>query len=418
VARWAAWEAGAGSAGAGRGFGAQVDVAALFVERTVRLLAPGGACALLIPAKLWRSLAGGGMRRLVASDTELRALEDYSEAPATFDAAVYPSLLVAVRRTGMTSDPPIAATVHRAHVSVRWCLPPELLPFDGTPGAPWIVLPPEARRAFDRIRAAGVPLSDSPLGRPHLGVKCGCNDAFVVRVSPGPVSTGLVTVVDRDGRTGVIEREVLRPLIRGEQLNSWRVSNGEQRIVWTHDVLDQPLRHLPPHTAQWLAPWRRQLAARSDARRAARWWSLFRTESARYDRPRVVWADMGRIPRATVLAAGDDTVPLNSCYVVRGRTERDALAFAALLNSPLAASWLAALAEPARGGYHRFLGWTLALLPIPSDWARACDILAPLGERAMREGDFPGAATLLDAALAAFHLDERTVAPLVAWLAP
>jgi hypothetical protein len=36
----------------------------------------------------------------------------------------------------------------------------------------------------------------------------------------------------------------------------------------------------------------------------------------------------------------------------------------------------------------------------------------------MREGDFPGAATLLDAALAAFHLDERTVAPLVAWLAP
>ena len=68
---------------------------------------------------------------------------------------------------------------------------------------------------------------------------------------------------------------------------------------------------------------------------------------------RVVWADFGRRPSALVLPAGDPTVPLNSCYALPCRDPRDALAVAALLNSPLAAAWLNALAEPARGGGDR-----------------------------------------------------------------
>jgi hypothetical protein len=84
--------------------------------------------------------------------------------------------------------------------------------------------------------------------------------------------------------------------------------------------------------------------ARADARRAVRWWTLFRVEAARVDRPRVVWADLGRVPRAAVLFAGDAAVPLNTCYVARCRDETDACALAALLNGPLAAAWLNALA--------------------------------------------------------------------------
>ena len=53
--------------------------------------APGGGLSLLVPAKLWRSLAGGGVRWWIAAETRLRCVEDYSGAPAVFDAAVYPS---------------------------------------------------------------------------------------------------------------------------------------------------------------------------------------------------------------------------------------------------------------------------------------------------------------------------------------
>jgi len=125
---------------------------------------------------------------------------------------------------------------------------------------------------------------------------------------------------------------------------------------------------------------------------------------------------MGRTPRALLLPAGDPTVPLNSCYVVPCDEAIDALALTALLNSSLAAAWLHVLAEPARGGYHRYLGWTMALLPLPRDWADARELLAPLATRALC-GDVPDTCELLDAATRAYRLRASDVAPLIAWCA-
>ena len=48
---------------------------------------PGGALAMLLPMKLWRSMAGGGVRQLLHGTQRVRAIEDWSEAPAAFDAA-------------------------------------------------------------------------------------------------------------------------------------------------------------------------------------------------------------------------------------------------------------------------------------------------------------------------------------------
>jgi hypothetical protein len=92
----------------------------------------------------------------------------------------------------------------------------------------------------------------------------------------------------------------------------------------------------------------------------------------------------------------------------------DALALAALLNSPLAAAWLGAIAEPARGGWHRFLAWTVALMPLPHDWPRARALLAPVAERAILDAP-PSLHELLEVACAAFRLKQADVAPLLAW---
>jgi hypothetical protein len=184
--------------------------------------------------------------------------------------------------------------------------------------------------------------------------------------------------------------------------------------VWTHSDAGAPLGTLPPSAARWLAPWRRRLRARSDLRGTGSWWMLFRTESADSTRTRVVWNDFGRSPRAAILPAGDPTVPLNSCYVLPCVDPVDALALAALLNSPLAAAFLNAIAEPARGGWHRYLAWTVELLPVPGEWARARRILAPLAERALL-GQPPTDSELLAAACHAYRLGHEDVAPLVAW---
>jgi hypothetical protein len=407
----AAWEPATGAARAH--FGAQADLAALFLERGVTLLAAavagGGTIALLLPVKLWRSLSGGGARRLLAREVSIRRVEDWTDAPCAFDAAVYPSVIVASRRAESERSDAVFA-VRRRTLDLEWTAERGSLSLDaGDDASPWLVLPVEVRAAFERIRRSGVPLGAGALGLATLGVKCGCNDAFIVTDKGGDPFAS----IEADGRAGVVERAMLRPLLRGDALQPWRVPPSPTSIIWTHSA-GGPLRALPSGAGRWLAPWRRRLRARTDARDSAAWWELFRTEAADSERTRVVWSDFGRAPRAAVLAAGDPTVPLNSCYVLPCADPADALALAALLNGPIAAAWLNAIAEPARGGWHRYLAWTVMQLPLPRDWTRARDVLAPLARRALLD-DPPAEEEMLLAACRAYRLRRDDVAPLIAW---
>lgn len=424
VFRQAAWQPGAAAAGAGTGFAAQVDLAALFAERSMELVAPGGTAALLLPLKLWRSLAGGGVRRLLGEEHDLRLVEDWSEAPAAFDAAVYPSLVVVrrrqrARRAECHSAPPaddrsrdiVQLAVHRRDLAIAWSCARARLPFDATPGAPWLLLPPPARDAFARLMRAGPSLAESGLGRPTLGVKCGCNDAFLVECRD---EGALHPEVSAAGRRGSIERGLLRPVMRGESARPWTAAATAERIIWTHDAAGRPLQQLPPLAHRWLARSRTALAGRSDLRGRQAWWALHRIDGASSGQARVVWADVSRGPRACVLPARSPVVPLNSCYVVTCRDDVDAAALAALLNSPLAAAWLDALAEPARGGFRRYLAWTVAHLPIPADWDRARALLAPIGQRGVA-GESIGSDELLEAVVAAYRVRASLARALVEW---
>lgn len=313
--------------------------------------------------------------------------------------------------TMIAAEPALIVGVQRGVTVVRWAAAPAALSLDESQGSPWILVPPAVRTAFDRISAAGTPMSRAACGRPWLGVKTGCNAAFVVSALS---EDGKLAHVSSGDRVGTVEQTLLRPLVRGETLTPWAITPGAERIIWTHDDDAVPLEELPPRALEWLARWRRMLERRSDARCCNRWWSLFRTEAADRTRARVVWNDFGRAPRAAVLPPGDDTVPLNSCYVARCVTVDDAYTLAALINSPLAAAWLSVLAEPARGGYHRYLGWTMAMFPLPRDWARARYILAPTAARAM-SGNTPSPHELHCATLSAYRLRPDDVAPLMQW---
>jgi hypothetical protein len=403
------WQSGARSARAAPGFASQIDLSALFVERSLKLLRAGGTLSLLLPAKLWRSLAGGGVRELLATRSRVRRLEDVAESQHAFDAVVYPSLLVA--KAEPARGRPVTVAVHNRVGQRAWAATPDQLAYDATPGAPWIVLPPDARRAFERIRSAGRPLADTAFGAPRLGVKSGCNAAFLVRISS--TARGIATVVDASGESGSIECSMIRPALRGDAVRTWRAVDNAESIIWTHDATGAPLEKVPERASGWLQRHYGALAARSDAVGARRWWSLFRTDAADASAARVVWADFGRRPRALVLEAGDPTVPLNTCYVVRCANSVDAWALAALLNSRVAAAWLHAIAEPARGGYRRYLGWTVGQLPVPADWQRVRPSLACAGHEAASAIDARDSDAVELAVLGAFGLEAADVAPLL-----
>jgi hypothetical protein len=318
-------------------------------------------------------------------------------------------------------QPSTEIVVHRPTKRISWYVAPTTLALDTTPGSPWLLIPPKVRHAFDTVAHAGVPLARSRFGHPLLGVKSGCNEAFLVRAmgidDPRSSPAHQAIMSTSSMHTGIIEQTMLRPLLRGAMIRPWHTPPSDTQIIWTHDAHGNPRSTLPPLAHRWFAPWRYRLTRRSDARQRTTWWSLFRTECTHHHSPRIVWSDFGRALRATILPAGDPTVPLNTCYVLPCATCDDAYALATILNSPLATAWINTIAEPAHGGYHRYLGWTIALLPIPHDWEHARPHLVSIAQAALL-GHIPSPEDLLSAVLSAYKITPQDAEPLLAWNAP
>ncbi|MES3035818.1 MAG: N-6 DNA methylase [Gemmatimonadota bacterium] len=386
-------------------FGVQTDIAIPFTQRGLELARPGGTLAFLLPAKLWRSVAAGALRQHLLTLGTPRLLRDHSHSSGGFSAAVYPSAIVVQRAPLPTTEQAMPHTDMECHTTDasgtprQFTVPAAQLAANEHAGAPWRLIPSDVRTAADAIRDAGHRWTESLLPPPALGIKTGCNDAFLLADADVPPSL----------------RPFTRPVLRGDQVRAWHTDTGTTAIVVPCDASGATLRALPGPLARHFANHQRALLARTDLRPRDPWWSLFRTDLLATGGWRVVWADIGRTLRATILPPHHTAVPLNTCYGVRLHDAVDAHALAALLNAPTTSAWLSLVAEPARGGYHRFMGWTVLALPLP-DWQRAREMLAPLAARA-RRGESVTATALHQATLDAYRVSHAHVAPLLEWCA-
>jgi hypothetical protein len=352
--RW--WRAGGAAAGPGsrRGFANRPDFSLAFVERAWELVRPGGAVAMLVPAKLATAAYGAHARHALGTRATIRAAADLTGAPeAAFEATVYPLALVASK-----IPPP---EDHHVRTTLRVPRTPTLA---GVPqrelaaGGPWTLAPAPVRAALRAL--AQHPRLDERFAC-HLGVKTGANDLFL-----DPPET--------------IEPDLLRWAIRGRDVHPFRATHV-RRLLWPCDQSGRPLPEVPPSIRRHLAPHTTRLRARADAN-GEPIWALFRTAAATAPY-RVVWADLARRLTALPLVDGADgaarsQIPLNTCYVIAAPAADTALGLAAWLN----ASWLRAaarlVATPAAGGFARFSARVVGGLPLP-DTAVTDPALAELG---------------------------------------
>ena len=341
AARYRWWRA----AGA-RGFAHQPDLSVAFLERAHQLIRPGGAVALLVPAKLLTAGYGNSARAALASGVTIHAAADLTnDAHADFGATVYPMALITTRRR-----PP-------ANHRIRTALGPSagFSVAQGNLGAePWLTdaAGEVSARLRSRFGLFGEQFSCA------LGVKTGANRVFL---DPPDV-----------------EPDLLRWAVRGRDVAPF-VARPIRRILWTHDECGRPLERLPARARRYFEQHESELRARAD-HVGGRPWQLFRVPGA-MGAHRIIWADLAARLTAVALTMRDaELVPLNTCYVARARSDADAHAGAAWLNS----AWIGVLARsgatPASSGYARFRAATIGALPCyPA--AGAAD-LADLGRAA------------------------------------
>jgi hypothetical protein len=408
--RHAGWRRGAQLAGAGRGFGAQTDLSLLFLERGLELLHDGGALGFLLPSKIVRCLAASAARERLLRDTRILQLEDCSLGiRRLFAATTYP-LAILIRRERPEPEAEVDVRVHDRHgetLDFRIDQPGLPLAADDAE-APWVLVPPEVRRVFDRMHSAGQPLGAQPNRRPVRGIFTGANSVFVGSTR-GEVEAGAVSL-DLPSASVALEPELLRPVLSGEDVAAWRFQPS-RALLWPYDDQGHLLAKLPAAVHSHLRRHRALLTRRADLRPGQPYWSLFRVRPAKWAL-RVAWRDIAPEPQAVVvppqvpfLEGTAPLVSLNTVYQLAAASGEDAHLLAAVLNSTVARTYLRAIAERASGGYFRFLGWTVALLPFPErpDAAVAARCTA-ISQRAHIVGGLDAAGrTALDTAVASLY---------------
>lgn len=323
-----------------------------FVDRALELAAPGGAIALLTPAKLASSGYAESLRQRLTRGTRLERAAPLGDAtmgsePAGGFAgatAVYPMALVALK-----ADP----TGHETTATALGPKPaaPPLAQRTLQAAGPWVLVP-DAERVARRLRETLPAVGER--WTPQLGVKTGADEVFLV----GEPLDGA------------------RPVVRGRDLSPW-CCEPRGFLLWTHGADGRPLSVLPTAMGTRLAPHFDRLRRRADYRGGAPW-QLFRTALAGAPH-RVLWADVAR--RLAAAVPEPAAVPLNSVYGIATRTADDAHALAALLNSRWHTALARLRADPARGGYRRFNARVVRELPIPPGAAPAWAALAAMGRR-------------------------------------
>jgi type I restriction-modification system DNA methylase subunit len=200
------------------------DLFVYFYERSVKLLRDGGALALITSNKYYRASYGEKLRGFLVRELTLQQLIDFGDAPV-FEAVAYASILTGLR---------VAPTKNSAAFGYTWeadlhfdriaqIIPErgqqirqdELKP-DG-----WRLESPAEMRLLEKLRRTGKPLREFVGARVSRGLTTGLNEAFVV---------------DRDTRDRLIREhkssaEILKPYMRGKDIDRWRAEFADQFVV-------------------------------------------------------------------------------------------------------------------------------------------------------------------------------------------
>lgn len=347
-------------------FGVQTDLSALFVERSLELLRPGGHLCALVPSKLLRSLHGAGVRRELLQH-DLMSIEDHSDADRKmFDATVYPATLhvrkreresIGLKRSRATTRAPrqrptasvVELSTWRGSRRRTWHASTDSLPaMGGAPGAPWLIVNRDITTVFETMREASEPLGRVEALQPRRGIFTGSNRLFLVDADAAPA-------FGREASTWT------RPVVRGRDVRAW-CADSSDRIIWGYDEAGDIRHDVPDAFAAYFERHRETLQSRSDYRAAAPLWQVYRIKSG-VCLPKVVWRDLS--PKLEAAYLGAEQVPLNTVYFVPFASEPRARVFEALLNSEPIRAMAFALGERARGGWRRHFSWVMRMLPVP-----------------------------------------------------
>jgi type II restriction/modification system DNA methylase subunit YeeA len=233
------------------------DLAMLFLARCFdRYLAVGGVLGFLIPFTVFKTQAGAGFRRFLASRTRVRVVHDLVTL-YPFEGAVNRTAAVVVEKVGPNEFDVVARENLRGVEHVVWVNPSKkpvttdkpledvlketrrydvvMVPLEaGKPESTWMQLTPKAVEAVRKLLTGPQQYYNA-----HEGVNVALNQVYYVRIK-GKTPDGrlVITNPEEPGQKksvkqveAAVEPDLVYPLVRGRDVKKWWVEFKDRYII-------------------------------------------------------------------------------------------------------------------------------------------------------------------------------------------
>ncbi len=202
----------------------RMDFYTLFIERSLRLLRTHGRLAFITPDKYLASQTSEPLRRLLLSEGAVRLVARFRSHKVFEDAATVPCVTVYERGGKAASITLLECSDRlgrdgRVHVQRRSSVKATAL----STGSEWHLAAPLLERLADTVQASH-PQLKTLLSRLSAGIATGRDSIYVLPA---------------DAKTGV-EEELLRPAIRGRDLQPFRITDSGLRMLVPFTFEKQP----------------------------------------------------------------------------------------------------------------------------------------------------------------------------------
>ncbi|WP_423225700.1 Eco57I restriction-modification methylase domain-containing protein [Candidatus Amarolinea aalborgensis] len=278
------------------------DLFVYFFGQGVRQLRSGGRLAYISSNSWLRANYAAALRTYLRTHVTIERLVDIGDNHIFEDAAdVYPAIPV-VRKLPPSLDHTAQVAVFTRGEGVKQFaaqVAAKLTPvaIHDQPDAGWQLGDDAGRRIFAKLMAGGQPLGEVVEGRIYYGVKTGLNEAFIVD------QTTRDRLVHGDPHCA----EIMKPILRGEDLRPWYQEDENRWLIFARRGIDieayptvkaylmQLRTRLEPRPASWdtAQPW----PGRKPGTYA--WYEIQDTVDyfAAFEKPKIVWPDIGKYPR-------------------------------------------------------------------------------------------------------------------------
>ena len=212
------------------------DLYCLFTERGYSLLKPGGMQSFIMPNK-WMLVSYGKELRRYMAKTNLQQIINFGDVQFFDEATIYVCIFVTQKSSDRLAEVQALSLNQKTyHGDFLNEVPSQLAayPSETFGEAEWIIQPKAHFDILKKMQQQGTALKDMPISI-NYGIKTGYNDAFFI---------------DKEIRKRLIAEdpkssELIKPLLRGRDIQAWTAQWDEQYIIGTFPALLLDIEEYP-----------------------------------------------------------------------------------------------------------------------------------------------------------------------------